>query len=164
MIKKAYALGCLGKFMNPKPDSAFYFAQIQYDFAKSIDNKYHLAAALNLQAVSFAIRSKNEEALKYYHEGLKIQIARNDKKGIYSVYSNIGGIHDEQGNYLKALEYYRNAVKIAEEIEDIYGIAIIQMNIANILVDQGCKNALLYLVYKKTANCSKALCKSSKNL
>ena len=124
-------------YLFSQPDSAFYFAQIQYDFAKSIDNKYHLAAALNLQAVSFAIRSKNEEALKYYHEGLKIQIARNDKKGIYSVYSNIGGIHDEQGNYLKALEYYRNAVKIAEEIEDIYGIAIIQMNIANILVDQG---------------------------
>jgi len=135
-------------YLFSQPDSAFYFAQIQYEFAQSVGNKYHLAAALNLQAVSFAIRSKNEEALKYYHEGLKIQIARNDKKGIYIFYSNIGGIYDSQGNYNKAKENYKKSLKIAEELEDEYGIAVIQINIANILSDQGEYQKAL-IIYEK---------------
>ena len=68
-------------YLFSNPDSAFYFGQLAYDYAVKVGNKKWMSGALNLQAVSFAIRSKNEEALKYYHEGLKIQIARNDKKG-----------------------------------------------------------------------------------
>jgi len=33
-------------YLFTQPDSAFYFTQMGYDFAKSVDNKKHMAGAL----------------------------------------------------------------------------------------------------------------------
>ena len=38
-------------------DSAFYFAQIYYDLAKSTGNKDHMADALNTQGTAFYLKS-----------------------------------------------------------------------------------------------------------
>ena len=50
-----------GGYLYSQPDSAFYFAQIQYSLAERVVNKQHMALALNTQGVSFVIRGKYEK-------------------------------------------------------------------------------------------------------
>jgi len=40
-----------------KPDSAFYFAGLMYDFAESSNNKKWMATALNIQGISLYFKS-----------------------------------------------------------------------------------------------------------
>ena len=40
-------------YLKTHPDSAFYFAQLQYELAESIGNKKQMSSALNTQGVSF---------------------------------------------------------------------------------------------------------------
>ena len=40
-------------YLFTHPDSAFYFEQLQYEFAKQKNEKKHMATALNTQGVSF---------------------------------------------------------------------------------------------------------------
>jgi hypothetical protein len=53
-------------YMFSQPDSAFYFAQMEFDFAETLNNKKWMADALNLQGKSFAVRSNYEKAKDYY--------------------------------------------------------------------------------------------------
>ena len=39
-------------YLFTQPDSAFYFAQLQYDFAQSVNHKLGMGMALNIQGVS----------------------------------------------------------------------------------------------------------------
>ena len=49
-------------YLFSQPDSAFYFAELQYKFARIVGNKKWMANAFNLQGVSFAIRGNSEVA------------------------------------------------------------------------------------------------------
>ncbi|MFT5779324.1 MAG: hypothetical protein ACI837_002281 [Crocinitomicaceae bacterium] len=40
-------------YLFTQPDSAFYFAQLQLDFAKEKGQKEHIATALSVQGTSF---------------------------------------------------------------------------------------------------------------
>ena len=53
-------------YLYSQPDSAFHFAQMQYDLAESIGNKKHMANALNIQGISFSIRDDHTKAIDYY--------------------------------------------------------------------------------------------------
>ena len=64
-------------YLFSQPDSAFYFAQLVYDFAVFVNNEKWIAAALNTQGVSYAIRGNYEEALIYYKKSLKIKVDIN---------------------------------------------------------------------------------------
>ena len=56
------------------PDSAFYFAQKQYEFAASTGDSLQMGNALNTQGVSFLIRGDVDKAKMYNvrQEGKKI--------------------------------------------------------------------------------------------
>jgi len=110
-------------YLFSQPDSAFYFAQLEYDFAKSVTNKKWMAHALNTQGVSFAIRSDYTKAIDYYTRCLKIDEELGDKSGIAISLNNIGSIYQKQGDFVKAIDYYTKSLKIKEEIEDKKGIA-----------------------------------------
>ena len=50
-------------YLYSQPDSAFYFASLEYDFAKSVGNKKQMAEALKSQGASFYIKSNYGQAL-----------------------------------------------------------------------------------------------------
>ena len=79
-------------YLFSKPDSAFYFAQMGYDFAEARNNKKWMADALNIQGISFSIRGNYEKALEYYSNSLAINKEIGNKKGIAASYNNIGFI------------------------------------------------------------------------
>ena len=124
-------------YLFSKPDSAFYYAQLEYDFALKVDNKKYMAQALNTQGVSFYFKGNYEKALEYYKKSLKIKEELGDKKGMGSSLGNIGIIYDDQGNYEKALEYYKKSLKICEEIGDKKAVGSFYNKIGNIYSAQG---------------------------
>ncbi len=97
-------------FLFSQPDSAFYYAELEYNYAKKKGLKKEMADALNMQGISFAIRSNNTKAIEYYTKSLKMyneayQSTRQVevKKGIASSLGNIGNVYSIQGDYANAI-------------------------------------------------------------
>ena len=59
-------------YLSSQPDSAFYFAQIELEFAQAINNKKWMANALNTQGASFYSPGDYAKAIEYYTKALKI--------------------------------------------------------------------------------------------
>ena len=58
-------------YYKTQPDSTYYFAQIQYEFAKSVGNKKYISTALHMQAAVYTDHGNIEKALDYYNRSLK---------------------------------------------------------------------------------------------
>ncbi|MCB9244785.1 MAG: tetratricopeptide repeat protein [Flavobacteriales bacterium] len=129
-------------YIYSRPDSAFYFAQMEYGLAEKSGLKKYMAGALNTQGISFLIRGDYPKALGYFQRSLKIKEDIGDKRGIAGVLNNIGGIYQNQGDYLKALDLYQRGLKISEEIGDKNAIATSLGNIG--------------VIYNKQSDYSKA--------
>ena len=124
-------------YLFSQPDSACYFAQMQYDFAESVKNKKQMAGAFNTQGASYYLRGDYAKAIDYYTRTLIIGEKIGDKKGIARSLNNIGNIYANQGDYAKAIEYYSRCLVILEELGDKNGIANSMGNIGIIYSDQG---------------------------
>jgi tetratricopeptide (TPR) repeat protein len=124
-------------FLYSNPDSSFYYAQLQYDFAKSKKLKKQMALAVNTQGVALDIKGDYEKALIYYFKSLLIREELNDKQGIASSLNNIATVYRNQGNYKDAIEFFIRSYKIKDEIGDKKGAANSLLGIGNILKEQG---------------------------
>jgi len=118
-------------YIYSQPDSAFFFAQLQYDFAKNKGLKKRVAQALDVQGISFWIQGNYDSALDYYNRGLLIKEEMGNKKGIAVTLNNIGGIYVDQGDYATAMDYYFRSLTISEEIGYKPGIDGSLNNIGN---------------------------------
>jgi tetratricopeptide (TPR) repeat protein len=123
-------------YIYSNADSAFYFAQLLYDFAKRVDNKKYLAQALNTQGTTFYFKGDYAKAIDYFNRGLKIREAIGDKRGVASSINNMGAIYTDQGESEKALECYKRSLKIREEIGDKDGMAASYNNIGAIYAER----------------------------
>ena len=124
-------------YLFSQPDSAFYFAQLQYDFAESINKKRWMAEATNAQGISFAIRGDNKQALKYFEKSLESFIELGNKKQIAGSYNNIGNIYKDQGNLTESLNYFQKSLILFKEIGDKKGVANRLSNIGLIFQEKG---------------------------
>jgi len=124
-------------YLFSQPDSAFYFAQLQYDFAESTNKIKWMAQAINTQGISFAIKGDSEKALKYFEKSLEKFIELGNKKEIAGSYNNIGNIYKDQGNFTEALGYFEKSLVLFEEIGDKKGVAHRLSNIGLIFQEQG---------------------------
>jgi tetratricopeptide (TPR) repeat protein len=124
-------------YLYTKPDSAFYYAQLQYDFAKSKSLKKQMSGALNTQGGSYFIRSDYKKAIACYTERLKIDKEIGDKKEIAGSFNNIGSVYKSQGDYAKAIDYFIKSLNIKEEIGDKKGMANSFNNIGVTYSNQG---------------------------
>ncbi|MEX1187904.1 MAG: adenylate/guanylate cyclase domain-containing protein [Bacteroidia bacterium] len=124
-------------YLYTKPDSAFYYAQLEFDFAKSKGLKKQMASALNVQGISFYFRGDFSKALEYYTLSLKIKEEIGDKKGVAYSLNNIGLIYLDQGDDAKAIDYCSRSLKINQEIGFKEGIAICLMSLGDIYFGQG---------------------------
>ncbi len=111
------------------PDSAFYFAGLQYEFALSNGDKKQMAKARNIQGISYTLRGDYPKSLEYHQLSLEIQEELKSKQGIAVSLTNIGLIYSNQGNYPKALIYLEKSLAINEEINDIRQIAAALSNL-----------------------------------
>jgi len=120
-----------------QPDSAFYYAQLQYDLATSKGLKKYMAVALNIQGNSFMHRGDYPKALAHYQRSLTIREEIGDRQGIASSLNNIGNIYYAQGDFPKALAHYQRSIKTKEETGDKSGASNTLNNIGAIYELQG---------------------------
>ncbi|MBL4715760.1 MAG: tetratricopeptide repeat protein, partial [Bacteroidia bacterium] len=110
------------------------------------------AEALGNMGFIYGQQGKPQLYLKYSIEAAKIfgdlleedldiknffDFDKEIKKGLATIYNNIGLIYMNQGEIDKGLEYYFLSLKIREEIKDKKGMAISYNNIGGIYVNQG---------------------------
>ena len=132
-------------YLFSQPDSAFYFAQMLYDFASEKDLKMEMSNALSTMGVSYYNRSDYINALEYYQRSLTIREEISDKGGIAGILNNLGMIYMKQGDYPKALDYYQRSLEISSKISDTEVKASALNNIGKIYMNQGdYPNALDY--------------------
>jgi CHAT domain-containing protein/tetratricopeptide (TPR) repeat protein len=124
-------------YLFNQPDSAFCYAQLQYEFAKSKGLKKHMAVAINTQGTSFALRGDYTKAIDYFSRSLNLQEEIGDKQGMAWALNNIGLIYKNQGDYAHAIDYYTRSLRIIEERGDKKGMAGLFNNIGTIYKIQG---------------------------
>ena len=123
-------------YLYSHPDSAFYFAQLQYDFAQSKGLKKQMAMGLNIQGVTFAIKGNYPIALDYFQRSLRINEEIGNKEGSSIALENIGNVYNQLGNDHRALDFFQRSLKINEAIGDKLRIAAFLHNIGNIYTNQ----------------------------
>ncbi len=106
-------------YLESQPDSAFYFAQIAYDYARDKGLDKQMADALHLQGRSLWRQSEYDSALNYYTQALTIREEIEDIKGIASSLNNIGLIYNDLGEFIRAIDYYTRALSIREELGEL---------------------------------------------
>ena len=62
-----------GGYLFSQPDSAFYFAQLEYDFAEYVNNKKYMSDALNVQGLSLLYLGDFAKSIDYFTKCLKIK-------------------------------------------------------------------------------------------
>lgn len=127
-------------YMKKKPDSTYYYAQLQYDFAKSKGLRKYIADALNLQGNSYYNRRDYPKALEYYQQSLKIREEIENKKGIAASLYNIAYAYFYLTDYPKALDYFKQTLIISEEVENKIFMADALKRMGYIYAQQGNKS------------------------
>lgn len=124
-------------YLFSDPDSAFYFAQLQYDFAKTKREKDYMTSALNLQGISFYLVGDYDEAIEYYFQALELYTEIGNKGGMGAALNNIGTVYLEKGDYDNAIKYLMGSLKVEESIGNQEGVADSYNNIGLIYKELG---------------------------
>jgi len=123
-------------YLFSQPDSAFYFAQLLYEFASEKGFKKEMASALSTQGISYHFRGDYIKAMDYFQRCLKIYKEISNKRGMAGTMNNIGLIYNKQGDYLQAREYFQQSLEIMQEVSDKRGIASFLNNIGLTYMNQ----------------------------
>jgi tetratricopeptide (TPR) repeat protein/serine phosphatase RsbU (regulator of sigma subunit) len=100
------------EYLFKQPDSAFFFAQLQYELAEEKDLKKEMGNALNVQATSFAVMGNYDDAIIYFEKSLAVRTEIDDKSGMAGSYNNLGIVYSNLGDYDKSIEYYNKGLDL----------------------------------------------------
>ena len=124
-------------YIFSQPDSAFYFAKLQYAFATQRNQIKYKAEALNIQGVSYWIRANYDSSLYYYKQAFAIREKINDYKGASALLNNIALLLNEKGDYSGSIKYNYKSLKTREKIADTLGMASSYNNLGVIYHELG---------------------------
>ncbi|MBI4930151.1 MAG: tetratricopeptide repeat protein [Bacteroidetes bacterium] len=134
------------KLRNNKPDQAFQYASQALAIAEKHHYTYGIADALKIMGTTQHYKGNYGEAIGYFLKSLKIfeelcktssneKSIRAAKKGMASVYNNMGLVYYAQNNNEKAIENYANAMNLKEELGDKAGVASTLSNLGLMYYD-----------------------------
>jgi signal transduction histidine kinase/CheY-like chemotaxis protein len=124
-------------FRLKNPDSAYYYAQLQYNLANATNNKESMIRALNVQGDSRLIKGMPDEAYEILTQASQLAEEIGDKKLLLKSLGNTSQVFKLKGEFEKALEYNLRTLKISEEIQDQSGIAMSLTNIGDNYIKKG---------------------------
>jgi tetratricopeptide (TPR) repeat protein len=122
-------------FMNS--DSSFYSAQLEYDFAKTMDYKRSMASDLNVQGDACLLKYFPNRVLEYLSHGLIMAEEMADHELGIKTLLNIAGVLQSRGEIEKTLECSLQTLELSEVIGDQKGIASSVGYIGEIYVRKG---------------------------
>ena len=112
-----------------QPDSAFYYADLQLEFAKRIKSKKHIGYAISTKGTALWVKGEYPKSLDFFHQHLEIEKELRRKGGVASALNKLGIVYGSLGDHIKQIEYYQKSLKIREELGDQHNIAIVLANI-----------------------------------
>ncbi len=124
-------------FIYVKPDSAEFYALIEYDFAVKHSCTKYMGYAMNAAASACDNRGNFSRAFDYHNRALNIRKYMKDERGIGVSLNNLGRSYYIIGQYGKAAEYYFKSLKVREKIGDKSGMATSLGNIGAVYLKQG---------------------------
>ena len=122
-------------YLFSKPDSALYFSELEYEFAKSKKLQPQMANALNSMGISYSIKGDIEEAINNFEKSLALKEEIQDEKGMAASYSNLGIAYLQQGKVSLAIEYHTKNLKISEKLNNTNSVNIALNNIGIIYLE-----------------------------
>lgn len=87
--------------------------------------------------------SKNDTALKYSHQAIKLSQKLKFNKGVADGYNSLGNIYNYKATYDTALSFYLKALNIRETINDKKGVCSSLSNIGSVYKRQNQKEKAL---------------------
>ena len=108
------------RFNNP--DSALYYAELQYDFALITKHKNFQALALNTQGDYYLLKGDPDKSYDIFNRALELSEEINDPKIKVISLGNISRVYESKGDLEKSLDYNLQVLSISEEIQDSIGI------------------------------------------
>ena len=108
------------RFKNP--DSAFYYGQLQYDFASSIKNEKFQVLALNVQGDAYLLKGAPDKAFDLLSNALTISEKIGNQKLKIITLGNTARVFEDKGEVEKALDYNLQILKLSEGIQDTSGM------------------------------------------
>lgn len=102
-----------------QPDSALFYANLQLQFAQSVNNKRWMAIGEQNIGTAYYFQGDLTNALDHYKGSLVWMEEVGNKKGMAGMLINIGIQYGGQGDFVQSQEYTLKALKIAEEIGDL---------------------------------------------
>jgi len=96
-----------------------------------LDNiKWRKASGLSSKAAVYYTKGEFIKAIELWEESLKTAEGISERRGINSIFNNLGVAYYSIGNLKKALEIYEQGLKVSEEIGEIQVIARTSSNLA----------------------------------
>ncbi|MBK7426388.1 MAG: tetratricopeptide repeat protein [Saprospiraceae bacterium] len=142
-----------------EPDSAKFYSQILFDFARQKSYPVWEGRALNGLGMASRFLSHFDEALKYYSHSKSMMERIGNMDELSTVYRNMGDVYRLQTNYPKAIDCITQSMVLAEKIGNEKKLADSYVSIATIYfaMPDGNAKALEYLdkalqVYQKINN------------
>ena len=136
-----------------EPDSALYFSELQYEFAKKHDFQKYMSYAISMQSVVYRVKGNYTKSVSLAFEVLKIRESLADSSLISRSYNSIGNIYFVQENLVKSLDYYNQALAFIKSRNDQVFKALILSNIGNVYLQQNDykKASVYYYNYLKVS-------------
>jgi serine phosphatase RsbU (regulator of sigma subunit)/tetratricopeptide (TPR) repeat protein len=129
-----------------EPDSAFYFSQLQYDYAEKKGLYKYMGKALNTQGVAMYLLDDVDSAIEYYQKSVEYHKKAGDEKGAYSVLNNMGNIYYDQGNFDQAIKNYEECKDIMLSIGEEEKSIMVLNNLGLVYSEKGdYSNSMDYL-------------------
>jgi class 3 adenylate cyclase/Tfp pilus assembly protein PilF len=125
------------KFLFTRPDSAIWYGEVMYDFAKERGLVKWMGWALRGQGVAYRVRGEHARALELWLQSMELSQAANDPMGVAGSINNIAMLYEELGDLGNALAYHRRSLALREAGKDHRGITASLRGIADILHMQG---------------------------
>ncbi|HUM51411.1 MAG TPA: tetratricopeptide repeat protein [Chitinophagales bacterium] len=123
---------CWNAYVFNQPDSALYYLDFYYQFAKERKLYSYCAEALCMKAVCYDLSYKIDTAILYYQKALSL-IDKNKNPKIYAkIINNLGSTEYARYNYLAALKCGFECLAISEENNFSDYIISSHVNIGNI--------------------------------
>jgi serine phosphatase RsbU (regulator of sigma subunit)/Tfp pilus assembly protein PilF len=119
------------------PDSAYYYSQLQYDYAEEKGLYKYMAKALNTQGVSRYLMDDVDQAIALYQKSVDYFKKAGDEKGAFGVLNNIGNTFYDQGNFDEAIRYYKESRDILYELKEEETAIKVINNLGMVYSDKG---------------------------
>lgn len=124
-------------YLFSQPDSAYYYSQMHYDYAKEKNNLSEMGIARNVQAIHYIILGNSDSALTYNLEAIQIfrQIESWDK--LTSALTNRASFYSSKGATHEAEEVLKEAIISAQKSGNPEAMAGVESKLGTLRHAQG---------------------------